>query len=301
MRLSDLFEAWSRSTAPSEPTRYRYERAFEMLTASGFKSTRSLTRPRFASYQEERRAAGVKAATLNLELVAVCAALRWLERQGRFPRVRLEELRSLRLREGRPAPPDFYSPAEFLTCRLAARELAPWFGLAFEMACYTGVRRSELIRLEREDFDLGAKVLRVRRKLELGARGETKSRRERVLSLCPDAIRLVREVAPPLGPLFPSRNGSTRFMRHECFSNRMLELSAETGIHATWHKCRRTFTTTALRAGVPPTDVAAMLGHAGSGLALMFNRYRAEIPCYSPAIERLSFRVSAPVTRSVSP
>lgn len=290
MMLIDLLEEWARGTRPSGPTGYRYRRAIETMAAYGLRTTRSLTRERVGAYQQERLRLAVSARTLNTELVALVAVLKWAWRRGRFPIERLQEIRSMRLRQPRQAPPDFYSADEFAALRISAWELAPWFGLAFELACYTGLRRAELIRVEREDVDLEAKILRVRRKTaELGDRGETKSRRERVVSLSPDALELIRKHAPPTGPFFPSRGPArTRFMRHECFSSRILQLSAETGIHATWHKCRRSFTTNALLAGVPAPDVASMLGHAG--LNVMFSRYRAWLTNYVPAIERLSFR-----------
>lgn len=297
MILAEALSSWVLTTNQTPGTIHRYTRGVAMLAAHGIVTTLDLTPGRYGDYQDARTRAGIKASTLNVELAGACVALDWLRRRGRATLEQLLTLRAMRLRRPTPPPPDYYDGDEFSAVRRAAWRRASWAGLAFEIACYTGVRKGELRRLEVEDFDFNKKLLHVRRKTaELGPAGDTKGHRDRSVSLAPEAIDLVRQFGPLRGPLFPSRPpAKTRFRRQEPFDLLALRVSEETGVHVTWHRCRRTFTTRALIAGVPPSEVAAMLGHVG--LNVMMARYRAWISRYEPAVERMSFRPESEARR----
>lgn len=254
-----------------------------------------LTREAFCRFQDERLAEGRHPSTVNNDLNALRTVIAWLVRREGEDSPAAKALacltaRGTRLKRPRPAPRDHYSRDAFARLTSVATEIAPWFGqLALPLACFTGVRRNELRRADREDFDLEARLFYVRRKLALGAAGEIKNRQERAVSLCSDAIEVVRRLAPVSGPLFPAMTDRSRspYLSEDTFRRVMRELARRTGVRCTWHRCRRTFGTWSILADVPLHEVSRALGH--SDVQVTQRAYVEWLVRYQPAFEGLSF------------
>lgn len=286
LSLMEAFLRWAEQSDTRRSTIHRYRRSFATVERHGITLLAELTSERFAEYLDARRREGRSPRTLNVELGAITVVVGFLVKRKLYPRAGLEELLDLRVRCPRPAPPDYYTRAEFDELARVAGDMSEWFGLAFQTAVFTGVRRGELRRIDREDLDLERRLLFVRRKLELGERGETKSGQERVVSLCSEFIELLRARAPRTGPLFPAGWGARQpYITREAMTIWMLKLSKATGIHCTWHRCRRTFVTWCL-AVLPPPEVARMVGH--TSLAVLYGHYMGAIRQFNPLIDGIS-------------
>jgi integrase len=263
------------------------------LARGGIVRLSHVTPARVARYLDVRGAQGKSSSTIRHELAVLVKILRWLHRrEDGAERTRLRELVAdlVTLKPKRePAKPiTYWTREEFDRLRVLAGDYAPWFRLAFEVAFFTGVRRAELRILDREDFDLEAKLLRIRRKPELGWAGETKTRQERAIPLTSELIEIVRERAPAKGPMFPalSKLALTRYASDDVFSGAMRWLARSSGIACRWHKARRSFATMCVSSGLPIFDVSAYLGHADT--AMTVQRYSAYVPRWTPAIDKLS-------------
>jgi integrase len=283
MLLSDALARWALST-DAEPTTVRNHRsAFSMLAKSGITEVHQLTPPNLTRFQEARLAQGRSPRTFNAQLNAIQSLLHWLAARGEASPDVAEELGRLRLKARNRAPLDYYTTAEYEILLAHAGE--PWFRLAIEIACWTGVRVNELSRLHVEDFRLDARVLVIRPEI-------AKRKKGRVISLCPPILAILTEgLAGLSGPLFPAadRRALTPYRSDDTFQVRMAAMREHLGgpktTKTTFHRCRRTFTTWALQRGVPVADVARMLGH--TSIQMLYKHYYAIIEGYNPAIERL--------------
>ena len=278
MDLVLAFVRWTQETIRSPGTVKRYRRGVQALVSHGMVNVADVTRAAVLRFQDARRAAGISPKTINGDLAGACAIVKWLVKRGEAPLDRLTELRALRLEEPRPLPPDAYTDEEHRALVLEAIR-DPLVRLAFRVACLTGLRISELRRLTREHFDLERRVVHVK--------GPTKNHRERSVSICRELGELVAPL--PSGPLFPARRRRTPqrdpFISVSFLEVNLTAMAFRAGIVAGFHKCRRTFVTRALLAGVPPSEVARMAGH---DLKIMISRYAAWIDRYEPAIEGLN-------------
>lgn len=294
--IVDAFAEWARCTTVSPGTVRAYCRTGRTLARHGLVELEQLDRETFCRFQDARLAEGRSAATINNDLNALKVLLAWLvRREGEASRAAelLAELSrpGTRLRRRVPEARDHYPRELYQELLPVAREIAGWFGsVALPLACFTGVRRNELRRADREDFDLEARLFYVRRKTRaLGAAGETKNRQERAVSLCSDAIAIIREHAPSSGPLFPAMSSRARtpYMSEDMFKRAMRELARRTAVRCTWHRCRRTFATWAILRDVPIAEVSRALGH--QDVRVTQQAYIHWLQRYVPAFERLSF------------
>ena len=111
----------------------------------------------------------------------------------------------------------------------------------------SGLRRGEALALNREDLDLRTGAIHVRR----GKGGKARvtyvgAKTKRALLRWGGGQR-----SSAIFPLTPS-GGATLMAR----------LSHKSGIHITFHKCRRTFATWALRRGMDLITLQRLLGHS---------------------------------------
>lgn len=187
-------------------------------------------------------------------------------------------LARLRLPHVCNSPLDTYTEEEYRALVDGAKRR--WFRFSFIVACYTGVRVGELRRLHVEDFDLPARLLRIRAEIAKGAK-------PRAISLCGSIIRTLEQELPKSGPLFPADHDDafSPYRSDDAFQRRLRELGRSLKIKATYHKCRRFFTTKALKRGIHVEDVARMLGH--TNIQILYRHYYALIARYNPMIERL--------------
>lgn len=280
--MIQTWEAW-RAVETSTPrsTVACYGSAARRLARHGIRAPQDATRAAVVRYQDERRREGRAPATVNNELSALLRLLRFAARADGAVAARLAELETLWLDLPPAPPPTFFTHDEFDRLRREALRIGQWLWTGLTVACFSGLRRGELVRLAREDVDVLERVIRVRRRPEPGGRGETKTRLERTVSMSPELVTEITGRLPAAGPVLGV--GSDRAKRA------LRELARWTGISATWPKCRRTFTTWALRSGIPITDVARWLGH--TDISMLHRHYYVWCAGYSPLIER--FRPSS--------
>lgn len=284
--LVDGLESWAKATLPVQGTLYRYRYACRLMARHGLKTVRGVTRAGYVQFRDAARAAGRAPQTINGALSACVAVVRWLVDRGELSKTRLRDLKGLFLKVDNPTP-DFYTREDFEKLRLAAARVAPWFRIAIEVACLTGVRRGELLRLDLEDFDLERRVLRVRRKVTRGGKLlDTKNHKDRTVSLSPELIALLRE-RPGTGPLLPARiqGAKSPYLSRRSLDRVTRDISKAAGIKLKWHRCRRSFTTWALRAGISVPEVARALGH--SNMDVLYRHYYSFCVGYVPSFGKL--------------
>lgn len=282
MILIEAFERWGLAVRPPAGTLDRYRRGLWTLARYGIEDVDDVSREVLALYQDARLQLGRSPRTINGEINGLFTLLWWLESRGQYDGVKIAQLRRVRLPMPQLDPPDYYTRAEFYRICLAAPD---WLRFPFELAVFTGPRVGELHRLEVDDVDLEARVLRIRRRLDLGA--DTKAHRDRVVSLCPEALEVLRRNMPASGYLFATRHPLAKapYVSIDALENHLRALGRQLGIHTTFHRCRRTFTTWMLQADVPAEDVARMLGH--TRVDMLYRHYYGWIARYNPAVERL--------------
>jgi integrase len=136
------------------------------------------------------------------------------------------------------------------------------------VAIFTGLRRREVVFLQRSDIDLLNAVISVRSKPHLGFR--PKSGKERSIPIDP-VLRplLVKHLAERVGPgpeawVFPQTAGARRSERTRWFALSTQAAATRAGISRklTFHDLRRTYGAMLIEAGVDIYTVSRLLGHA---------------------------------------
>ncbi|OAI53494.1 hypothetical protein AYO44_15940 [Planctomycetaceae bacterium SCGC AG-212-F19] len=124
----------------------------------------------------------------------------------------------------------------------------------------TGARPGEVARVTADDFnaDAGCWTLAEHKTDATG--------RKRVILLTADMVLLSKRLAlrHPSGSLF--RNTKDVSWKVNGIVKRMITLQRQLGIRCIAYGLRHTFATELLAAGVPDSDVAALMGHAGTGM-----------------------------------
>ncbi len=196
------------------------------------------------------------------DYMALLAVLAHLEVTGRYPTPALAELRRCAPR----APRRQQLCAAFLAredldtyCAGAPPEAAR----LVRVACYTGLRASELARLTRVDVDCAARTLVV-------GRGKTGARR---VQLCAPELELLRDVPP--GPVFGGVCART-------LQERVREGRAPDAPRVTLTLCRHTRASWWVQAGVPIAKVAKWLGHS---VEVCARHYAGLADAYDPEAE----------------
>lgn len=234
----------------SPVTLHNYEIALRRWAACGVRSIEDVS---VASAQRfvEQRLARVQPQSVAPDYSALLAVLAHLERTGRFPAARLAAIRRCAPRMAKrrqfSAP---YLTAEQVEvfCVAAPAEAAT----LVRVACLTGLRASELARLEWADIDLGGRTLHVRK-------GKTGPRR---VPLCAPVVDLLR-TRVAAGPVFGGVGART-------LQDWVRDARDASGVRVTLTLCRHTRASWWVQAGVPLAKVAKWLGHSVAVCALHY-------------------------------
>jgi integrase len=158
---------------------------------------------------------------------------------------------------------------------LRSPEIAPFleacvgdFATIAKVAIFSGLRRREVVFLQRSDVDLHNNVISIRSKPHLGFR--PKSGKERSIPIDPVlrpllATHLDEEVAPgPESWVFAQSDRSRRSDRTRWLAVSTQAAAARAGISRklTFHDLRRTYGAMLIEAGVDIYTVSRLLGHA---------------------------------------
>lgn len=201
--------------------------------------------------------------SVSADFSALLSVLAHLERTGRYGAAALEAVRRVAPKK----PKKRQLCADFLTRDEVSRYCAAApEGIAFLVwtACYTGLRASELARLQWTDVDLSRRSLHVRS-------GKTGPRR---VSLCGPAVELLA-AGQDSGPVFGGASA-------KALDARVRRARRASGIRVTLTLCRHTRASWWVQGGVPLAVVAAQLGHS---VAVCAEFYAGLGDAYNPAVE----------------
>jgi integrase len=199
---------------------------------------------RIAEYVRERVEEGAMRSTIAIEVSILKMALRVAARSGRYR----GDTRVLSVVELRGAHRPRRSWAPPLEARQLIVATPPQWRDHVETYLGTGVRRMELYRIEASDIDRERNLVHVR--------GTKTERADRWLPMSPRVreILLARAEAHPAGPLFNEWTRAHNDLRAICERASIPRLSVS--------DLRRTFASLLLSAGVSPSVLKELLGHA---------------------------------------
>ncbi|MEW6574638.1 MAG: tyrosine-type recombinase/integrase [Bacillota bacterium] len=219
--------------------------------------TTPVLRRYFIWLQEERK---LKAASLRRKIHCFRSFFRYLTEQEYIPGDPMRKIRP-------PKEPDrapIYLKEEELKRLLTAPEFSSGLNrlrdkVILYLLAYCGLRRSELLRLDWDDVDLGAGTLRVR----------GKGGRERLIPLIPELQQMLWEYLqtrlPLLGnrALFLGREGGQ--MNKDALTRlfkRYVRMAGLDPAVITPHKLRHSFATLLLEKGTDVFTIQELMGHA---------------------------------------
>jgi integrase len=138
-------------------------------------------------------------------------------------------------------------------------------------ACFTGMRRNEILALQWRDFDEEHCTLTARRsiKIEVGVgtyEGGTKTDTIRAITIPPvlrDALAAHHQETPYNSDndwIFTRPDG--RYLQPQRFSENFTRLGIRAGVPIVLHGTRHTQVTLLINAGIPVQDVSARIGHS---------------------------------------
>ncbi|MBN2561754.1 MAG: site-specific integrase [Phycisphaerae bacterium] len=206
---------------------------------------------------------GLAAKTVNVQLGVVSKCLRDAEDWGVLsapPRIRW-------LRQPRPR-------FTFLTRDEADRlvdamEPGRWQTMAV-LAIHTGMRLGELLGLEWNDIDLGARQLVVRRSIVNGIVGTTKNYRERQLPLSVGAMTALLSYRRDHRLVFHRDDGTP--LTYGTAGHAISQGWKRAGLRSIgWHALRHTFASWLVADGVPLPVVQALLGHSTIEMTMRYS------------------------------
>jgi len=225
------------------------------------------------TYQTERLAAGVTAATIDRDLDYVISLLHEHADRGQPVDGSVFRLRPLPRPESLPR----YLTADenqrletYVQQRLAQRDLEPVRRLenaCFFVLAHTGLRARECTDLQFQDLDLSGRRLLVR---------QGKGQRDRVVYLSETACQALAAYVngtafAPTTPLWLKPNGQP--MTDGWLREHLATLSKAAGVpNVTPHRLRHTLATRLLNAGMDITRIQKLLGHEHLDTTLIYAR-----------------------------
>jgi integrase/recombinase XerD len=223
---------------------------------------REVTQEQIESYRDQRLHDGLTGTTVYREMDRLRALLGYAKQQGLVSKNVAESVKRPKLRE---EPKDW----------LRSNEIGPFldacssdFASIARFTIFTGLRRREVVFLQRSDIDLINGVIQIRAKPGLGFR--PKSGQERSVPLDPTLRPLVERhskerVKPGLEAwVFGTRDGSRRSPTTRWFAVSVQQAARQAGITRllTFHDLRRTYGAMLLESGVDIYSVSKLLGHS---------------------------------------
>jgi integrase len=252
--------------APNTIRRYRMSFATIFETAPEGRALRlqGLTRGFFLDLRAMRIKAGAKGVTVNRDLVAVSAFLRWCEEvEGlTVPRVALP-------REKENAGRDRWLSADELA-QLYVELPGDWVPL-FQLLASTGLRIAEALNLSWQDVRFADRTIRVR-----GQGVETTKGHRRVVPMGQALARALAKhreavLAGATDPVFPRPFAAQAAVRMLARVAKRLRWP-----HTVVHDLRRTFAVHALASGIPLARVQRWLGHRTPAMTLRYAQHAPE-------------------------
>lgn len=217
----------------------------------------NITRRSLSLHVEKRRLAGMSNSTINREISILSASINYAIKRWGWNIANPASGLYLKIPEGRLR---WLTPHEAALLLQAARESkAPHLYDFIVLALNTGMRRSEILRLEVAKIDLQAK------KIHLEG-SDTKSGKRRVIPLNERALSAIRsrlqwnDSNGVTGTrLFIQQNGKPVVQINTAFRNAVIASGIE---DFRLHDLRHTFASWLVQEGVPLPEVRDLLGHS---------------------------------------
>lgn len=250
--------------ATSDPIHPFFRLALIVVHETGHRRLQGLTRGFFLDLRAVRIKAGANGVTVNRDLVAVSAFLRWCEEVKDLtgPRVALP-------REKENPGRDRWLSADELA-QLYLELPAEWVPL-FQLLASTGLRISEALGLTWQDVRFAERTLRVR-----GQGVETTKGHRRVVPMGQALARTLAKhretlLAGAHDPVFPRPFSAQAAVRLLARVAKRLRWP-----HTVVHDLRRTFAVHALASGIPLARVQRWLGHRTPAMTLRYAQHAPE-------------------------
>jgi len=223
---------------------------------------REVTPEQIESYRDDRLREGLTSTTVHSEMDRLRALLGYAKQQGLVLKNVANSVKKPKLRD---EPKDWLRSSEigsFLDACTAD------FATIARFTIFSGLRRREVVFLQRSDIDLINGVIQIRAKPQLGFR--PKSGQERSVPLDPTLRPLVERhlkenVKPGLEAwVFAGRDETRRSPTTRWFAVSVRRAARRIGITRllTFHDLRRTYGAMLLEAGVDIYSVSKLLGHS---------------------------------------
>ena len=223
------------------------------------------------TYQEQRSAAGVAAATINRDLQYILALLHEQAEQGTPVDNSVFRLQHLKRPDSLPrhlSESESQRLETFVLNRLDTDDtLTCLENACFFVLAHTGLRASECVDLRRQDMDLEGQRLFV---------NQGKGQRDRFVYLSAVVCQAIHYYLenfprPPTGPLWVRPTGQP--ITYEWLYAHVVALAEAAGVNrVTPHRLRHTLATRLLNAGMDITCIQKILGHERIGTTMIYAR-----------------------------
>jgi integrase len=235
---------------------YVYElknRVRRLIRACGWNLLRDITADSFQSWRAKQT---LSPKTLNEYLGSVSSLLNWMEKHERIARNPLQHVQKVQTNGRQVRPRRAFTDDEMQ--RLLA--VAGPRKVVYLTAAYTGLRRSEMAALERDDLHLEGE------KPFVNVRASTtKNHQQAVIALHPDLLTELRSHVGKL-PSFTSRIFADVMPTMKRFKADLITAGIEfinaKGYRADFHSLRHTLATNLARAGTAPRVAMEIMRHS---------------------------------------
>jgi site-specific recombinase XerD len=244
-----------------------------LLDQEPLDSVADLTRALVQRFVEARLAAGLKSKSVNAELTALWAFLRYLEERDHpvSPAV----FRVKRPKRGDPLP-RFLSESDYQRLQsqvlqaTRAGERNDWLDRAwFYLLSEAGLRISEVCDLKLGDIDLRGQRLMVR---------QGKTERDRRVPLSPNLLMALKAYLPFRGEAQTDHLLTYRqqAINLSLIDGRLRRYGRQAQVEVSPHRLRHTLATRLLNQGMPITSLQRLLGHKTLNTTLIYARVHNE-------------------------
>ena len=237
-------------------------------------------------YREERKKAGVKNRTINLELTLLSCILKLGWERNHLSRLPFEKISELKLKETDSEQRRALSQAEARRLLESASGLTKLF---IALLLYTGMRKSEAMFLSWDDIDLEREEITIRAKPEQGF--APKSGKARTIPLHPELKAILEKIPRKAGKgewVFCDDKGDRIKEFRKSFKTACKKAGLE-GISP--HCLRHSFASLMIQSGADARTLSEILGHSSPTITLdiyshCFDSYRRQainrLPSFEP-------------------
>ena len=220
---------------------------------------------RITDFRNRRKAQGVSARTINLDLIAFNNAMAYAVERGWLsvaPRLK-------KLKEREPAKRTLLTVGDIKrllkACVPKVTKNAHELRFYLRFLCLTGCREQEALKVRWQDVDLW------NQQLTIGAAGDSKTGRHRSVNLSVELKELLHEMNKSRPPdsswLFPSPQRGERDIHAKSLRESFKLARLKAGLpHVGFHDFRHFFASQCVMAGIDFMTVAHWLGHSDGGV-----------------------------------